>query len=107
MDQSRIDFLRESLGSDPDNAFLHYALAMEFVNAGRNQEAWQEFEHLLTHLPDYAATYYQAGKLLVRLGRNAHARQVLSTGIEVTRKQGNLHAQSELEAALEELPIAD
>jgi tetratricopeptide (TPR) repeat protein len=103
MEQTRIEFLEESLRSDPNSAFVRYALAMEFVNAGRSEEAWRHFEHLLTHHPDYSAAYYQAGKLLARSGRHEEARQVLARGIEVTGKQGNLHARSELEAALEEL----
>jgi tetratricopeptide (TPR) repeat protein len=103
MEQTRIELLEESLQTDPNSAFVRYALAMEFANAGRSQEAWAHFDHLLTHHPEYSAAYYQAGKLLARLGRHEDAGQVLAKGIEVTGKQGNLHARSELEAALEEL----
>jgi len=103
MEQTRIEFLTESLGSDPNNAFLRYALAMELMNAGRSEEAWKHFEHLLTHHPDYSATYYQAGKFLAGSGRREEALGVFTKGVEVTGKQGNLHAQSELTAALEEL----
>ena len=103
MEPTRIEFLEESLRSDPQSTFVRYALAMELVNAGRSEEAWTHFDHLLRHHPDYSAAYYQAGKLLVRSGRPEDARQVLAKGIEVTGRQGNLHAQSELEAALEEL----
>jgi tetratricopeptide (TPR) repeat protein len=103
MEPTRIEFLEESLRSDPNSAFVRYALAIEFVNAGRSEEAWTHFEYLLMHHPEYSAVYYQAGKLLVRSGRHEEARQVLTKGIDVTGKQGNLHARSELEAALEEL----
>jgi tetratricopeptide (TPR) repeat protein len=103
MEQTRIEFLEESLAADPDNAFVRYALAMELLNAGRDDDAWGHFERLLTRHADYSAAYYQAGRLLVKLGRRQEAWDVLTNGIEVTRRQGNLHAQSELEAALEEL----
>jgi len=103
MEQTRIEFLEESLRSDPKSTFVRYALAMEFVNAGRSEGAWKHFEYLLTHHPDYSAAYYHAGKLLVRSGRHEDARQILAKGIEVTGRQGNLHAQSELAAALGEL----
>jgi len=103
VEQTRIEFLEERLQADPNSTFVRYALAMEFVNAGRNEEAWTHFEHLLTHHPEYSAAYYHAGKLLVRTGRPEDARQVLAKGIDVAGKQGNLHARSELEAALEEL----
>jgi tetratricopeptide (TPR) repeat protein len=103
MEQTRIEFLEQSLAADPNNTFVRYALAMELVNAGRGDDAWGHFERLLTCHPDYTAAYYQAGKLLVKLGRRQEAQQVLANGIAVTRRQGNLHAQNELEAALEEL----
>jgi len=73
MELTRIEFLEESLRSDPNSAFLRYALAMEFMNAGRGEEAWTQFEHLLAHHPDYAATYYQAGKFLAALDGAASA----------------------------------
>jgi thioredoxin-like negative regulator of GroEL len=103
MEQTRIEFLEETLRSDPNSTFARYALAMEFVSAGRSEEALQHLEHLLTHHPDYSAAYYQAGKLLVHSGRNEEARKVLAKGIEITGRQGNHHAQSELEGVLAEL----
>jgi tetratricopeptide (TPR) repeat protein len=102
MEKSRIEFLRESVQSDPGDAFARYALALE-LSRSQPQEAWQQFQHLLTHHPDYSATYYQAGIFLAGQGRQDEAKQILSKGIEVTRRQGNQHAQSELQAALDEL----
>jgi tetratricopeptide (TPR) repeat protein len=100
---SRIDLLRQALKQGPDQPFVRYALALELVNAGETGEAWQQFEHLLAHHPDYSATYFQAGKLLAGFGRTDQARRVLTQGIEVTRRQGQQHAESELAAALAEL----
>ena len=103
MEQTRLEFLQEALKKNPDDSFARYALAMEFSNAGQAESAWEHFEYLLTRHPEYAATYYQAGMLLWKLGRREEAHKVLSQGIEVTRRQGKNHAQSELERALEEL----
>lgn len=103
MEKTRIELLQESLLTNPDATFVRYALAMELSNTGSHGEAWQHFEYLLTHHPDYAAAYYHAGKLLAKLGRRREARDVLAKGIEVTGSQANLHAQSELQAALDEL----
>jgi Flp pilus assembly protein TadD len=103
MEKTRLEMLREALDALPANAFLRYGLAMELKNAGRDDEAWKHFQHLLEHHPEYSATYYQAGMLLVKQGRREEARRVLGQGIEVTGRQKNLHAQSELQTALEDL----
>lgn len=103
MENERIQFLRKSLDANPDDAFARYALALELSRAGQSDEAWEHFRYLLEHHPDYSATYYQAGTLLVNLGRTEEARHVLAQGVELTRRLGQAHAQSELEAALDDL----
>jgi tetratricopeptide (TPR) repeat protein len=103
MEKTRIELLRESLLSNPDATFIRYALGVELSSAGQPEQAWQQFEYLLARHPEYSATYFQAGKLLSKLGRREDARKVLAKGIEVTGNQENAHAQSELQAALDEL----
>src|SRR6184192_2468892 len=66
MEKTRAQFLAETLESDPANAFVRYALAMELSNSEELSPAWRHFEHLLTHQPEYLATYYQAGKFLAK-----------------------------------------
>jgi len=105
MEKTRAQFLAETLESDPANAFVRYALAMELSSADHPSPAWRHFEHLLTHQPEYLATYYQAGRFLAKQGRVEEARNVLAKGIEVARSQGQEHARSELEAALNELAL--
>ncbi len=106
MENSRIEFLEKSLAGRPGEPFLRYALALELSSGGRPEEAWNHFEKLLQEHPDYAATYYQAGTLLARLGRRSEAKEILLRGVEVTTRQGNLHARGELEAALADLADA-
>jgi tetratricopeptide (TPR) repeat protein len=103
MEKTRLEFLNEMLAASPGNTFARYGLAMELQNAGQPDGAWRHFEYLLTHHPDYSAAYFQAGMLLVKMGRREEARNVLERGIEVTGRQGNAHAQSELQAALDDL----
>lgn len=103
MERSRLKVLREIVESKPDDAFARYGLAMELSKYGDPAEAWKHFEYLLTHHPDYSPTYYHAGAFLVSQGRREEAQRILAKGVEVTGRQGNLHAQSELQAALEQL----
>lgn len=91
------------LENAPGNAFARYALALELAREGKQAEALAEFEYLLKHQPEYAAAYQQAGMLLAQQGRTGEAREVFRKGAEVHRRQGNLHAVNEIEAALASL----
>lgn len=103
MEKTRLQMLEDALQASPENAFVRYGLAMELAGAGRAEEAWKHFENLLTHHPDYWAAYLHAGMLLVKMGRREEAHKVMTQGLEVTGQQKNLHARSELQAALDEL----
>jgi Flp pilus assembly protein TadD len=103
VEKTRLEMLRETLTASPANAFVRYGLAMELKSAGRDAEAWEHFQHLLEHHPEYWAAYYQAGMLLVKLGRREEARRIITKGLEVTGEQKNLHAHSELQSALDDL----
>jgi tetratricopeptide (TPR) repeat protein len=103
MGKSRAEILEEMLAAKPEDTFARYALALELAKADRPEDAWKHFNYLLTNHPQYSATYYQAGTFLLAQGRREEAKDVFSRGIEVTRSQGNHHAQNELERALEEM----
>ena len=103
MNKTRLEFLRETLALKPDDTFARYALALELAGSEKPEGAWEHFEYLLSRQPEYSATYYQAGMFLARQGRRKEARAIFSKGIELTARQGNLHAQSELQRALDEL----
>ena len=103
MENERVAFLRQSITSNPDDTFARYALALELSRTHESAEAWEHFQYLLEHHPDYSAAYYQAGTLLVDQGRTDEARRVFTQGVEVTRRLGQKHAESELMAALDAL----
>jgi tetratricopeptide (TPR) repeat protein len=105
VDQERLEFLKQRVESNPDDAFARYGLAMELAKSGRPEDALEHFDYLLAHHPDYAATYYQAGMFMIQRGRPEEARRILERGVEVTHSQGALHAEQELRAALEEMEL--
>lgn len=101
-EKTRREFLKEAVVQDPDNTFARYGLAMELAKSDPGS-AWTHFEHLLTHHPEYTATYYQAGMFLLNQGRTEEARKVLSAGVATAGRQNDKHAQGELQAALDDL----
>ncbi len=101
MEKSRLDVLQEFVAASPNDAFARYGLAQEYLNRGENEKALEQFRELLRVNPHYAAAYYHGGRALEKLGRLEEARELYRQGIEVTGRIGDLHARSELQAALD------
>jgi tetratricopeptide (TPR) repeat protein len=101
---SRIETLQSFLEASPNDCFVRYGLAQEHVKAGDDASALEEFGRIFEIDSSYQAAYYHAGKAHERLGQFAEARQVFERGVETSVANGDLHARSELEAALAELP---
>ena len=100
MAKSRKEQIEEMLRDDPNDPFLRYGLAMEFVSAGDDATAVRCLQELLQVAPDYVPAYVQAGQVLTRLNRDDEARATYQTGIGVARKKGDLHAAGEMEGFL-------
>lgn len=99
----RIATLNEILQQDPNNAFARYGLAMEYGNSGQTDRAMEEFGKLLSSNPDYAAGYFMAAQTLVKANRAQEAKTMLENGIAAAQRKGDSHAQSEMQAMLEEI----
>jgi tetratricopeptide (TPR) repeat protein len=92
--------LEQFVATNPTDAFARYGLALECVKLGDDAAATEHFQKLLEAHPDYVAGYSQFGQHLARLGRIEEARKLLSDGIIVAQKAGNMHARDEMQAAL-------
>ena len=103
MQGSRIDILNQLLQKSPDDAFLHHALALEYVKLGNESEARRCFERNKTSAPEYVATYYHLGKLIERSGNNAGAMHIYEEGMRIAKAAGDNHTYNELQAAYEDL----
>lgn len=99
----RIAALNEILTQNPNDAFARYGLAMEYSKQGDLDRSLAEFSILLKSSPDYTAGYFMAAQTLARADRIEEAKTMLADGIASARRTGNLHAQSEMEAMLQEL----
>lgn len=100
---SRIDQLKAMAADSPDDAELHYFLAMAYVSAGDDGAALNTFRQLAVDSPGYVPAYVQCGQLLARLGREDEAREVFRAGIGAAQKAGDAHAAGEMEAFLDSL----
>jgi predicted Zn-dependent protease len=100
---SRIETLTDMLSHDPANAFARYGLAIEYSNGGQLEQAIAEFQKLLADHPDYIAGYFMAAQTLAKCQRRDDAVKMLSEGIAVAEKKHDTHAQSEMQAMLDEM----
>jgi tetratricopeptide (TPR) repeat protein len=100
-----MEVLKAMLAQNPADAFARYGLAMELIKAGDLASGVAEFRALLEHNPTYAAAYFHGGQALEKLGDLEEARAFYEKGVEVTGRTGDQHARSELQAALDMLPV--
>jgi len=97
---SRIEMLQAFIAQKPRDPFPRYALALEYKNAGRLEDARATFAELMTVDPHYTATYLHAGNVLLALSRREEARSTYQAGIAEAVRAGDTHARGELEGAL-------
>lgn len=105
MAANRIEVLKAMLERNPADTFAGYALAQEFASSGQLDAAVEQYRLVIASNADYAAAYYHGGQAFEKLDRIEDARAMYEKGIEVTRRTGDGHTRSELEAALSMLPL--
>ena len=105
MSQERLKQLQNLLESSPNDSFLLYAIAKEFENLERTEEALQGYKQLTELHPNYVGTYYHYAKLLEEEEEFTAALDVYQAGIAVARQEGDLHAVGELSNAKTNLEL--
>lgn len=105
MATNRLEILQSMLAQNPEDSFARYGLAMEYAKSGNLERAINEFMALIALNRDYCAAYYHGGQALEKLGRVEEARDLYQRGIEAATRTGDQHTRSELQAALDILPI--
>jgi tetratricopeptide (TPR) repeat protein len=103
---NRLEKLLEFYKEDPDDPFTIYAIALEYMQENPSK-AMQYFQLLLDNHIDYTGTYYQAGKVLVHLGRRDDALRIYDKGIHICQKKNDRHALAELQTAKNNLLYGD
>jgi tetratricopeptide (TPR) repeat protein len=105
MATNRLEILLQMVEQDPKNSFARYGLAMEYANSGNYAQAVVEYRTLLSEDESYGAAYYHGGQALEKLGRIEEAKEIYEKGMVATRRKGDTHTYSEIEAALSLLPV--
>ena len=103
MQIKRLDNLLQMLEQQPEDAFLLYAIGLEYGSAGEKLLARDFFEKLLKSQPEYLPVYYQAGLLQIEMGNLEDARSILEKGMALAKSQKDMKTWHELEGVLEEL----
>lgn len=88
------------LRDEPEDTFLNYVLALEYVKAGDLKKGIGIIEDLLKKDPEYLGAYYQLGQLYEQVGETDKAVFAYKKGIELAKKVKNNKTLSELNQAL-------
>jgi tetratricopeptide (TPR) repeat protein len=102
MEINRLDKLLEFIKNEPNDEFLKYALATEYLRLNQVDKSLQYYEDLVNNHPQYSGTYYHLGKLYEALDRKDDAIKIYEKGMEITKAKRDNHAFSELQAVYRE-----
>lgn len=98
MQLTRLEKLLQFLENEPQDPFLKYAIATEYLVLNEQQKALTFFEDLVQNHADYVGTYYHLGKLYEQLDKPADALKTYQQGMVIARAKNDRHALSELQA---------
>lgn len=103
MQASRLEKLLEFIKNEPDDEFLKYALATEYLRLNDTGKALAYYEDLVNNHPNYVGTYYHLGKLYEALNRKPDAVSTYEKGMQIARGKRDNHAFAELQSVYNEL----
>ena len=103
MHRSRREQLQEMLASEPDDSFLHYALALELAKEGDRAAGLERLSEMNVRFPDHVPAYFRRGQLLAEGHENEAARTVLTQGILEANRTADDHAAAEMRELFESL----
>lgn len=98
MQNTRLQKLLNFIENEPNDPFLKYALATEYLGLNDTESALKYFEDLVTNHSGYVGTYYHLGKLYEALDRKEDAVKTYQTGMKVARSANDNHAYAELQS---------
>lgn len=103
MNLVRLQKLQEFLAQDPNDSFTQYAIGLEYASLKQYDEAINMLEALRARDANYVPTYYQLADFYRQTEAKEQALAIYKEGISRARANNDLHALSELQAAMEDL----
>jgi Tfp pilus assembly protein PilF len=102
MNQSRIEQLFKFLETNPNDSFVKFALALEYISESDDERALKYFTEIQQYDPDYTGVYYHLGKLHERQKEKKLAEEAYREGMKRTigKDQKTYH---ELQEAMNQL----
>jgi tetratricopeptide (TPR) repeat protein len=100
MEAKRVETLQQMEATKPADPFIKFALALEFLNSGQNENAELYFAKLLADFPNYSPTYYHYGKMKEETGEIETAISLYKKGITIAAANGETKNLNELKEAL-------
>ncbi len=97
---TRLEKLKEMEKQKPDDAFVKFAIAQEYVGMSEDVSALSYFEIVLKKFPEYVPTYYQLGKLYERNNEIKQAIEIYEKGVLAAKAANDLKTAGELNEAL-------
>jgi len=99
----RLNSLLELLKKTPDDSFLSYGAALEYISTGNYEEGEKYLSSLIKKDPNYVPAYMQLAMVYENLNLIDKAKNIYKEGIEIARKNNDSHAAEEMEEFLNEL----
>ena len=96
----RIEQIRQMLAQEPNDEFLQYALAMEYMSVSDWKQAIAILEKIVASNSSYLAAYYQLGKCFEAEGNTEQALKTYQAGVTVAEAQKNTKTANELKEAI-------
>ncbi|OYW20865.1 MAG: hypothetical protein B7Z55_06630 [Planctomycetales bacterium 12-60-4] len=98
---SRREKLESMLVAEPDDVFLHYALATELLKQGEATLAEEKFAQIHAQFPDYVPAWFRHAQAAQEQGRTDDARTIGEQGLATARRVGDHHAAGEIAGFLD------
>ena len=102
----RIAEFKEVAELMPDDPVVRFGLAGAYLDAGKPENAADEYREAIRLKPDYSAAHRGLGRALERAGQLAEARAAYQRGLEVATRTGDLQTGKEIEVFLRRLEKA-
>ena len=99
----RLKSLLELYEKDPNDSFVSYGIALEYISLKDYETAEKYLSSLLSADPEYVPAYMQLAQIKEKLNLFDDAADLYKKGIKTARDQGETHAANEMEEFLNEL----